>query len=158
MAQKCSQNSWTANLQISQKTSQTNKSKCCLNQILEGGLHGHLALVVPASLYNKISGCHFAKHIHAGILTIPDGSALHNVIRFCKEHIQQLNHFHETLAVENALQRQIIGAIDSTYIKELINPSTETILYHIMIYFDFVLSFFLIQLIYVKQIRIILSN
>ena len=84
-----------------------------------GGLHGHLGLVViSTSEYNNISGRHFVKPVHPGKSTIPDNSALHDAIRLCEEHIQQLNHFHETLAVENVLKSQIIGAIDSVNIKE----------------------------------------
>ena len=122
-------------LKILQKQIKANAAS--VTSSLGGGFHGHLGLVISASEYNNISGCHFAKPIHPGKLTIPDGSALHDAIRLDEEHIQQLNHFHKILTVEYTLKSQIIGALDSTYIKELINSSTETILYRISKIFIF---------------------
>ena len=96
---------------------------------LGGGLHGHLGLVIPTSEYNNISGCHFIKPVFPEKLQIPNNSAPHDAIRMHEEHNKTIKHFHEIIAVENVLKSQIIGAIDSVYIKERINKSTETILH-----------------------------
>ena len=104
---------------------------------LGGRLYCHLGLVIPTSEYNNILCCYFVRPLHPGKLTLPDSSVLQYTIRLCEEHIQQLHYFHETITVENALKSHIIGAIDSVYIKELINSSTETILHDISKIFTF---------------------
>ena len=91
---------------------------------LGGWLHYHLGLGIPVSKYSNISGYLFILSVHPGKLTIPENSALHDTICICEEYNEKLKHFHETIAVENVLRSQMNGAIESVYIKELINLST----------------------------------
>ena len=100
-------------------------------------LHGHLGLVIPISEYNNISGCYFIKPVHSGTLIPSKTSALHDAIRICEKHNEILKHFHETNTNKNVLKSQIIGAMESVCIKELINSSNETILYNIPQNFTF---------------------
>ena len=51
---------------------------------------------------------------------------------FCEKRNKKFKHFPETIAVENVVKSQIIEAIESIYIKELINTSTETSLHDIL--------------------------
>ena len=99
--------------------------------ILSGGFHCHLGLVIPASGYNNMLGSNFTKPSHPGKLDNPNGNVIHNAIHICEEYNQQLHYFHKILAVENTPKSHIIGAINTKYIKDLINSSTETILYDI---------------------------
>ena len=75
--------------------------------------------------------------MNPGTLTVSKTSALHNAIRIHEEHNEKLKYFHETNAIKKVLKSQIIGAMESVYIKELIKRSTETVLYNIPKIFTF---------------------
>ena len=110
---------------------QIKRNEASVTSSLGGGLHGQLGLVIPTSKYNIISGCNFIRPVHPRQLKIPENSVLHNAIRIREEHHEKLKHFHETPTIENVLKSQIIKSIESVYINEPINPSTESILHDI---------------------------
>ena len=71
---------------------------------------------------------------------MPENSALHDAIHIHEEHNEKRKYFHETTTIENVLNSHIIWSLESVYIKELMNPSTETILYDISKIFTFLLN------------------
>ena len=93
---------------------------------LWGGLHDHLGLVLPASKYNNISGTAYSIPKQ-----IPKGTQMSNAIQLHEKHNQKFKFCRERASIENTLNSQIMTAVDSLYITELKNSSTEIILLNI---------------------------
>ena len=45
-----------------------------------------------------------------------------------EEHKEQVHIFHDTIEVEKVMIKQIIKAVNEVYLKEVMNPTTNTIL------------------------------
>ena len=84
-------------------------------------------MILLSSEYNNNTSIAYIKPEHRGELKIDDNTPLHEAIILCERHTKKLRLFRETVAIEVALNSQIISAIDPLYLKELKNPTTETI-------------------------------
>ena len=104
---------------------------------LGGGAHGHLRLVIPELEYSKIIGTTNKKIQHPGELKIKENTALHDTIILRELHNEKLQIFREKTAVKAALKSLIIAAINSIYLKELKNITTETITFTIPYIFTY---------------------
>ena len=60
-------------------------------------------------------------------LVIPTGTTQHEAIRLRDEHKENIFLFRETIDVEKILLKQIVGAVDAQYLKELRDSNTDTI-------------------------------
>ena len=65
--------------------------------------------------------------VHPGQLVIQNGTAHHEAVRLRDEYHENVRLFPETLQVEKVLIKQIVAAVDSEYLKELRNETTNTI-------------------------------
>ena len=94
---------------------------------LGGGQFGHLGLVLPPPEYALISAVPYVRPAHPGALVIPAGTAQHEAIHLRDEHKENIRLFRKTIGVEKILLKQIVGAVDAQYLKELRNNNTDTI-------------------------------
>ena len=94
---------------------------------LGGGQHGHLGLAKSDAEYNQITGYTYTKPTHPGEMKINKNTPLHEAIIMQELHNEKLNLFHETAVIECAIKSQIVAAINSIYLKEFKNSTTETI-------------------------------
>ena len=94
---------------------------------LGGGNHGHLGLVLDAPEYVNVSVVLYVRPLHPGNLTIPPGTAQHEATRLRNDHKEAIRLFRETVDVEKALIKQLVAAIDDTYLKTLRNATTNSI-------------------------------
>ena len=92
---------------------------------LGGGAHGHLGLVLMTPQYNTVApNTSYAHPTFPGKLTIPAGTTNAQAQMLHTAH-QNLQEFHETEAVHNALIQQVVTAIDPMYLKALRHPLTQ---------------------------------
>ena len=104
---------------------------------LAGSSHGHLDLFIPESEYTKIRGSAYTKPEYPSEFKIKNNTELHDVIILRELHNKKLQLFLEMLAIESVLKSQITASIDSIYLKELKNTTTETIRYTIPYIFTY---------------------
>ena len=94
---------------------------------LGGGLFGHLGLVMTAIAYARVSAVPYVRPLMPAPLVIPPGTAQHAATRMREEWKEEKALFRETVDLETALKRQIIEAIDPTFIDDRRNPITNSI-------------------------------
>ena len=94
---------------------------------LGGGHYGHLGLVLSPAEYLNVSAMPYVRPVHPGQLTIPAGISQHEATRLRNDHNTAIKVFRETVDVEKALIKQLVAAIDSTYLKSLRNATTNSI-------------------------------
>ena len=94
---------------------------------LGGAQHGHLGLVIPDAEYDGIKGYTYNKLSHPGDLKIGKNTPLYEAIIMRELQIKKLNLFREAASIETTTKSQIVAAINSIYLKELKNSTTETI-------------------------------
>ena len=104
----------------------TNASK--VPSELGGGNLGHLGLVLTAAEYANSSQTPYVEPLHPGPLVIPPACTERTENRRRDQHEKDLQLFHDTLNLKNALKKQITEAVDSLYLEELRDPTTNTIL------------------------------
>ena len=65
--------------------------------------------------------------MHPGDVKIAENTPLHEAIIMRELQIKKLNLFREAASIETTTKSQIVAAINSIYLKELKNSTTETI-------------------------------
>ena len=116
----------------------TNASK--ITSDLGGGAHGHLGLVLSQGEYATVSPTPYVRPVHPGVLVIPPGTTNHIATIMREDHKKELQAYHETIDLENALKKQISEAIDEPYLKELRDVTTNTILLNIPTILDYLFT------------------
>ena len=92
---------------------------------LGGGAHGHLGLILTAVEYASVSATPYLRPTHPGPLTFPGGVTNHVANLLREQHKKRIAVFHEYIALENALKKQIQDSIDPVYLEELIDTTTK---------------------------------
>ena len=87
---------------------------------LGGGAHGHISLILLDLEYVQIPGTvSCIRPIHLGTLTIVAGSTLYAATDLREDHTIDIKLFREIQDVEKYLIKQVVAAIDPTYLKSL---------------------------------------
>ena len=95
---------------------------------LGGGNHGYLGLLLPRDQYDVIApNTPFIQPIHPGQLEIPPFQLPHVTHQVMSTHAEQVRLYNECYHVGQALRKQIIAAIDNSYLAALKNRHTNTI-------------------------------
>ena len=95
---------------------------------LGGGANGHYDLVVNPAEYAMVLGTiPYVRPVHPGALNIPLGSTQHAATALREDHKEAIRVFREVNDVEQRIIKQLVRAIDATYLKTLRNASTNTI-------------------------------
>ena len=95
---------------------------------LGGGNHGFLGLVLTQAEYNVVvPGQVFNIPAHPGNLVIPAGTTNVQACVLESNYNYEMKLYEQSVAMEKALQQQIVKAIHETWMKPLINPTTNAI-------------------------------
>jgi hypothetical protein len=96
---------------------------------LGGGQNGHLGLILTPTEYARISPTHpyVPMTTQPGILEVPQGTTAHETARLTRNHDEQVRRFREGADVKKALIKQIVAAIEPTYLRTLRNTDTNSI-------------------------------
>lgn len=94
---------------------------------LGGGVNGHLGLVLSPVEYTNVSSIEYQHPPHPGKLAIPSTAKSNAATRLTAKHAEALREFREVIDVKQALIKQIVKAVDMTYIKSLRDVDTNTI-------------------------------
>ena len=95
---------------------------------LGGGAYGHVGLILSDEEYAKIPGTvPYTRPVHPGTLTIASGTAQHAATALREDHKTAIKLFREVQDVEKCLIKQLVAAIDPTYLKSLRNRITNSI-------------------------------
>ena len=95
---------------------------------LGGGAYGHVGLILSEEEYAKIPGTvPYTRPVHPGTLTIASGTAQHAATALREDHKTAIKLFREVQDVEKCLVKQLVAAIDPTYLKSLRNRITNSI-------------------------------
>ena len=108
-----------------------------VNTNLGGGANGHLGIVLTPMEYRNVSNTAYTRPNHPGRAVIPAGTTNHEASRLHRQHTEDLREFREAIDVKQALIKQIVEAVDTTYLKSLRNTDTNTInkeVYEILAY------------------------
>ena len=88
---------------------------------LGGGTHGHLGKVLNGTEYLGVSAVPYVNPVLPPPLVIPAGTTLHESNRLREEHKQLTKLACESIDVEKAMIKQVVGAVDAIYLKDLCN-------------------------------------
>ena len=95
---------------------------------LGGGSNGHLGLMLTAEEYARVSaGTPYVFPNPPPLLNIEAGTTAHETSRRNKEHTEALRTAREATDVKKALIKQIVKAIEPTYLRTLRNTETNSI-------------------------------
>ena len=95
---------------------------------LGGAAHGHYGLVVDPREYAMVPGTiPYVRPVHPGPLIIPPGTTQILATGLRADHKEDVRLFREANDVEQRIIKQIVQAIDPTYLKTLRDPNTNTI-------------------------------
>ena len=95
---------------------------------LGGGQHGYLGLVLSPQQYNIVAPCTpFIRPPHPGPLVIPPYQLPHVTQLAQFQHTEQLRLYNKCYNVEQALRKQVVSAIQDSYLAALKNRQTNTI-------------------------------
>lgn len=95
---------------------------------LGGGNHGHLGLLLSPQQYNIIApGTPFQRPAHPGPLILPPFQLQHITHQVQSQHSEQVRLYNECHHVEQALRKQIVTAVENSYLAALKNRQTNTI-------------------------------
>ena len=98
---------------------------------LGGGANGHLGLVLSPMEYNNVSTTQYQQPPYPGKLNIPAAVKSTEVTRLTSRHEEALRKFREVIDVKQALIKQIVKIVDTTYLKSLRNVDTNTSMIHL---------------------------
>lgn len=94
---------------------------------LGGGLHGHLGLVLSPQQYAVLApNTPFVIPPHPGPLVIPPYKLPHVTQQVQSQHNEQLWLYNECHHVKQALRKQVVAAVDDSYLVALKNRQTNT--------------------------------
>ena len=95
---------------------------------LGGGQHGYLGLLLSQQQYNVIApGTPFVRPAHPGPLVIPPFQLPHVTQEAQSRHAEGVRLYNECYNVEQALRKQIVAAIQDSFLASLKNRQTNTI-------------------------------
>ena len=95
---------------------------------LGGGAHGHYGLVVTPEEYAMVPATiPYIRPVHPGPLVIPTGTSQVLATGLREDHKEKVRLFREVNDVERRIIKQVVQAIDTTYLKTLRNSNTNTI-------------------------------
>ena len=94
---------------------------------LDGGGHGHLGLVLTNTEHTNICVTPYMRHVQSRTLTMPLNATNPTISRIQEERREQVHKFRETIEIRKAMIIQSIQAMNEVYLKEIINPTTNTI-------------------------------
>ena len=95
---------------------------------LGGGQHGYLGLLMSPAQYATIAPhTPFIYPTHPGQLNIPAYQLPHVTQQLTSQHNENVRLFNEYCNVEQALRKQVVAAIDPSYLAALKNRQTNTI-------------------------------
>ena len=87
---------------------------------LGGGAHGYAALTLTPAQYNTLTGQVFNAPVHPGVHpNIPAGATGAQISALERQHKADIQEYQEYLAVQQALKKQLIGAVDPIYLRAL---------------------------------------
>ena len=96
---------------------------------LGGGQHGYLGLLLAQHQYDVIApGTPFVRPAHPGPLVIPPFQLPHVTQEAQSRHAEGVRLYNECYNVEQALRKQVINAIQDSYLASLKDRQTNTIL------------------------------
>ena len=95
---------------------------------LGGGNFGLLGLVLTNAEYTRISNEQFVEPNRPGALIVPPFTANHDLIRLQQEHEALKETYNDCMAVKKTLIKQIVGAVDPEFLKDIRDPVTHSIL------------------------------
>ena len=96
---------------------------------LGGGVHGHLGLVISPASYAHLSATPFVRPVFPGTAAVlPPGSTQHAARTLRLHFDENLRVYHEVNNVDKALKKQIVQAIEPTYLDAVRDRTTNTIL------------------------------
>ena len=97
-----------------------NENAASVQTNLGGGRHGYLALTISAQKYNQVTGHGFVIPADPGPFPILPPDATPAQVKLIEtQHREALIAFQTYNAVSNALKRQLLAAIDDTYLRGL---------------------------------------
>jgi len=95
---------------------------------LGGGQHGYLGLVLSPAIYNTIApNTPFQYPVHPGPLILPEFQLPHVTHQVTSQHAENVRVFNECGNVVQALRKQIVTAIEPSYLAAIKNRQTNTI-------------------------------
>lgn len=96
--------------------------------ILGGGQHGYLGLILSPQQYDVIApGTPFVRPANPGPLVIPPFQLPHITQEAQSRHSEQVRLYNKCYNVEQALRKQLVAAIQDSYLASLKNRQTNTI-------------------------------
>ena len=95
---------------------------------LGGGNFGLLGLVLTDPEYARISNEQFVEPNHPGTLVVPQFTANHDLICLQEEHKAEKETYNDCMAVKKTLTKQIVGAVEPKYLKDIRDPVTISLL------------------------------
>ena len=98
---------------------------------LGGGQHGYLGLVLSAQQYAIVApNTPFHRPHHPGPLNIPPYQLPYVTQQIQATHAEQIRLYNECYHVEQALRKQVIAAVQDSYLAALKDRQTNTITFH----------------------------
>ena len=95
---------------------------------LGGGQHGYLGLLLPRKQYEVLAqNTPFQAPLHPGQLIIPPFQLPHVTQQIISQHTEAVRLYNECYHVGQALRKQIVTAIDDSYLAALKDRHTNTI-------------------------------
>ena len=95
---------------------------------LGGGANGHYGLVVDPTEYAMVPGTiPYVRPVHPGALVIPPGTTQQIYLGLREDHKEAVRVFREVNDVQQRIIKQLVQAMDATYLKTLRNVNTNTI-------------------------------
>lgn len=108
-------------LQITQKELNANASSVYSNR--GGGLHGHLALTIPTTVYDAKTTVPFVvPPVPPAAPDIPDGATQFQIAEANRQHVEDHKAFKLYHDVDKALRNLLIAATPAVYIETLEDP------------------------------------
>ena len=109
-------------------TNQLKANSRAVRTTLGGGNHGYLGLVLTPQQYDIVApGTPFIRPVHPGPLVISLYQLPHVTQQAQSHHSEQVRLYNECFNVEQALRRQVISAVQDSYLTALKNHQTNTI-------------------------------
>ena len=96
--------------------------------VLGGGQHGYLGLLLSREQYEVLApGTPFVTPAHPGQLVVPPFQLPHLTHQIISTHSEQVRLYNECYHVGQALRKQVVTALDDSYLSALKNRQTNTI-------------------------------
>ena len=118
---------------------QLKANTCSVQTSLGGGQHGYLSLVLSPAQYNITApNIPFTYPTHPGPLTLPVYQLPHVTQQITSQHTKSIRVFNECGNVEQALRKQIVAAIEPSFLAAIKTRQTNTITLRVYEIMEFV--------------------